>query len=102
MELSLAARFLKHKLLLRMMLCPSLLSNLFGLYKPKFVGDPDSPVALVGRTGSVLRIGLVNWRTEPVLPTFIVASLAQIASRSLNRELLTRRSNVSSGLVLAN
>ncbi len=102
MELSLAARFLKHKLLLRMMLCPSLLSNLFGFYKPKFVGDPDSPVALVGRTGSVLRIGLMNWRTEPVLPTFIVASLAQIASRSQNRELLTRRSNVSSGLVLAN
>gem|GEM_PF-1733703 len=102
MELSLAARFLKHKLLLRMMFCPSLYFNLFGFNAPKVVGDPDSPVALGGRTEPVLRIRLMIWRTELVLPTFRNASLALIASRPRGRELLTRRSNVSSGLVLAN
>ncbi len=86
MELSLAARFLKHKLLLRMLLCPSLLFNLFGFNAPKFTGDPDSRVALVGRTGSALRMRLIIWRTGSVLPTFRNASLAQIASRPQNRE----------------
>ncbi len=68
------------------MLCSSSLFNLFGFNAPKFVGAPNSLVALVGRSGTALRMQLIIWRTEPVLPPFRNASLAGIASRSQNRE----------------